>query len=120
MQKILDFNYIDLLDESDEILCHKYQLIYTTGQCSFLQGVISRIRVAQALLGAFESDNQVRYIIENQNVYVTDRSIYKKEAFNNLRIVEGENFQDLNTALVNAVLQNPPYDLAWLNDLDSN
>ncbi|KAG8923469.1 hypothetical protein FRC02_011119 [Tulasnella sp. 418] len=50
-QKWLDENSRDILDESDEILHVKYQLVYTVGQQQYLDGSPDRWTIIQQVLG---------------------------------------------------------------------
>ena len=51
LQSLLsDVSYIDILDESDSILWHKKQLIYTVGNYATLESLFSRVIISQAIL----------------------------------------------------------------------
>jgi hypothetical protein len=42
LKKTEELHYYDIIDESDEVLRHKYQLIYAVGSCDQLPDGVDR------------------------------------------------------------------------------
>jgi hypothetical protein len=59
------FTFVDILDESDEILRHKYNLIYSVGNHMGLEAGTHRWTVCQALLMAIKRDANVRQLLSS-------------------------------------------------------
>ena len=110
--------YYDLFDESDEILRHKYQLIYAVGACEMLPAGPQRWTVVQALMKQLMTDDAVKEVLTRDGV--TKRVSWPQHAgsFDEIRLLPGaalnEARKDLMFALCKAVLADPPYPMRWL------
>ncbi|GAX73071.1 hypothetical protein CEUSTIGMA_g524.t1 [Chlamydomonas eustigma] len=116
--KMLDvlqrFPYVDILDESDELLHHRFQLVYAHGSATLLPAVIDRAVVAQALLRII-SDNVESWLDKRSAVWESNRN---SGAFKSIRLLSGVALQEkasiLKQQLADSLLQSPPYELRWL------
>jgi hypothetical protein len=57
LKKIEVLPYYDIIDESDEVLRHKYQLIYAVGSCGQLPDGIDRWIACQAILKQLQTNS---------------------------------------------------------------
>lgn len=136
------FSYLDIFDESDEILRHNYQLIYAVGDKMVLPGGPSRWFSAQAVLrvidraqrrsvGAANSftgsmirprkaaNNVLLDIIQNDRAVVPERrGELKHEMFRRIRLLTCDEVEYVVTAFVAEIgrqlVENPPYELRWI------
>ena len=112
--------YCDLLDESDELLHHKYQLIYAHGSNVMLPAGKQRWQSVQTLLGLLQTSPQVASILKQPNVArrLAVRDERGAGAFDDLRLLAGEALdstrEPLNQALASNLLADPPYHMRWL------
>ena len=120
LKKLNDLNYIDMLDESEELLHHKIQLIYAVGDPIDIPGGQSRWIVTQAVLRSLKEDINVQKILTTANVSLQDTSGHQNtsETFPKIRLLAGEALDavrmDLLRAVAKCVLTNPPYEMRWL------
>ena len=117
--------YTDLLDESDELLHHRFQLIYAWGTRTNLPALSSRARAAQTLLQIISQQAQQgkgtlgTALREAQETIVVSTSPeHKPGSFYGLRLLPGETLQaalpQLHQELVEVLFQRPPYEMRWL------
>ena len=113
-------NWRDVLDESDELLHHRYRLIYATGDVEMLPGGPDRYQAAQILLNRISTCKEVRSFVDlNKSAFVYDT---KKSGMScgNLRInsktVTVSLIHSLQKILVESIVKRPPYCLDWLRD----
>ena len=113
----------DILDESDEILRHKYQLIYAVGKCKLLPDGRERWVTAQALLRQLKLSRRVLEILKQPNVASFDANC--QSAFGGLRLLSGVELdscrKELVHALAEAVIEEAvdkenPYEMRWLKE----
>jgi len=125
---LLGMKYRDILDECDEMLRHRYQLVYAIGQSAALPSGSSRWTAAQALLSA---------IVELQDILTSHPEACKlnKDAITgewpSIQFYEGEALDamlgkqaerrsprrkggGLMWELARTVMSNPPHELLWL------
>jgi hypothetical protein len=117
------YRFVDILDESDEILRHKYNLIYSVGNHMGLEAGSHRWTVCQALLMAIKRDVHVRKLLQSPALAKIE-TVDGLDDFNNfpafprLRLLPGSELDsqkgELLRALANAVINDPPYELRWL------
>jgi hypothetical protein len=108
---------IDLLDESDEILHHRYQLIYACGSPIDLPNGVERSQIVQAVLMVIKTDKEVVTLL--QDVSVRDHEAFS-EAFTPCRLMGGTELDDCKDAIFEAILDsllsNPPFESSWLKN----
>ena len=109
----------DCLDESDEVLRHKYQLIYAVGSPIPLPEGPERWQVATALLRVLQS--------EKLRTFLSKASVIEKgdcETFQALRLIPGQQLDAImphvRVAMVEQLMDDPPYDFAWLQNFKGN
>eukprot|EP00438_Fugacium_kawagutii_P034194 Skav233192 [mRNA] locus=scaffold24:332899:334305:- [translate_table: standard] len=106
----------DCLDESDEVLRHKYQLIYAVGSPMPLPEGFERWNVATALLRVLQESHHLRSLVAS--TAVTENG--DCEVFKPLRLIPGEELDAimprLRVQLVEDLMEDPPYDFAWLQN----
>ncbi|CAE8648543.1 unnamed protein product, partial [Polarella glacialis] len=112
----------ELLDESDEVLRHKYQLIYAVGSHVPLPDGTDRWLSAEALLRVLRSARVLQVL--NSDVAECKLSPERPEAFSRLRLLGGPKMEaacaQLYEVLAQELLETPPYELAWLRCYLSN
>lgn len=111
--------YYDILDESDELLSYKYQLIYAIGKCQMLPYGNIRWLGVQSLFNVLQNDADVRKIlvsVANRN----KRTETHAGAFECIRLLSGtqldEQRYDFYVALARGLCNQPPLDFEWLNN----
>lgn len=116
---------VDVLDECDEVLRHKYQLIYAVGDRTPLPSGDLRWAAVQALCRVIKHhgggrETALASVLADADVAVWEEGGHKPEAFNRLRLLRGEAMQTalptLHMALAEALLDEPPYELRWLKE----
>jgi hypothetical protein len=80
---------IDILDESDELLSCKQQLIYAWGAQQDLPDAAIRGRVPQELLHVLATKEQVKSILKDPHVSEIVRHKGRYGAMDNIRFVQG-------------------------------
>ena len=116
--------FINLLDESDEILHHRYQLIYAAGNQVGLPQGPQRWRAAQALFRyLWHADESLKEVLDEKRAFSWVRSATHPEAFGTLRLLRGDTLDGLlsilRRALVSMLLRGPPYECDWMHDHDA-
>lgn len=113
--------YLDVMDESDAILSHKYQLIYAVGGASALPSGRTRWVVVQALLKAVSHrDGPVYTLLAPSDVSRRVSQLQQRGAgsFDDIRFLPGRaldsRMPQLLRALAAHVLDHCPYHLRWL------
>ena len=113
--------YCDLLDESDEILHHKYQLIYAWGHNVLLPAGEERWRAVQTILRLVQTSPRVAELLEDPNVARRLQVERGSGAFDDLRLLPGTALDavrnELNRALAAALMDNPPYSMRWVRSI---
>ncbi len=114
--------FFDILDESDEILRYKYQLIYAVGACKALPAGSDRWIAAQAVLKWLHEDGKVRQTLKIADIAtrVCKRSSKGAGSFDEIRLLVGPALDaqraGLRSRLAAAVFRKPPYEMRWLSD----
>ena len=110
----------DVLDESDELLHHRYRLIYATGAVEKLHGGPDRYKAAQILLDRTTSCDNVKKFIEQNKVTFLPITKKNQESRRNLRINSKTMTESLacsfHEILFQSIIDSPPYGLEWLKD----
>ncbi|GLC49187.1 thioredoxin-disulfide reductase [Pleodorina starrii] len=134
--------YLDLLDESDELLHHRLQLIYACGAPTALPGLQERTTVMQALLHtasrlattapAYDSpaeaaaarssrrpaQQQMQALLPAGAAVLEPPADRSPGAFCGLRLLPGEALEGrlraLHWRLAEELMYDPPYELRWL------
>jgi hypothetical protein len=120
LAKIDNLPFYDVLDESDEVLNHKYQLIYAVGNCLKLPAGDERWVAAEALLLELQRSPKIDTILAKTDV---SRRLSRKNergagSFDDLRLLPGkplsENWSEIINSLAAGVVDNPPRQMRWL------
>lgn len=117
--------FIDILDESDELLHHRFQLIYAWGTAQSLHSLFIRAQAAQTLLQLVsEQAERRRGVIGNgldakfDGFVVATDAEKKPGAFFGLRLLPGKALEDalptLARELAEALVESPPYEMRWM------
>ena len=120
---ILDnLNYLDILDESDEILRIKNKLIYACGSQESLPSRESRCNVMEALLKVIKDSLLVQELLSRPMVVQREPGqIELAEMLNEFRILPGDAFEKIRIffveSLITELCANPPYELRWMREL---
>ena len=62
LKEVLDLPTVDILDESDELLSHKFQLVYAWGQQRRLSSLHQRVMMVQHVLQVLCNDDEVKAV----------------------------------------------------------
>lgn len=128
---IRGFKYVDVFDESDEVLRHKYQLIYAVGSPIGLPDGDKRWGAIQALLRVVKHDLGVGGAISKilnagtadsdiSRVQITEASPGggRADSLPKMRLLPGPKLEAcepaLTRAIAQALMEDPPHDLEWL------
>ena len=120
LQKIKSLPYLDIIDESDEVLRHKYQLIYSVGSCFSLPDGVDRCVACQAVLYQLQVNEEVAKILSIPEVSrrVSVLTAHGAGAFDDIRLLPGPEFlqirHTLMKQLVSGIIDNPPHHMRWL------
>jgi hypothetical protein len=118
-----DVEYVDVLDECDELLRHKYQLIYAVGSKQALPSGHLRWHAVQALCRTIKTygrdkRTELGRLLADPQVAVWEGGQRATEAFPKLRLARGQALenvkQQLTRALAKQLLKDPPYEFEWL------
>jgi len=122
LTKLASLPVQELYDESDEILRHKYQLIYAMGTPVALPDGEARWYAAQAVFRAIKHSPAARQLISDLNV--STQQVRRAERFPCIRLIPGEALdgivEDLYATLGWCILEDPPYELKELGGLHKN
>lgn len=120
LRTLKEFSWIDVLDECDELLHHRFQLIYAFGSVQELPAGPHRWRAAQALLGAIHEDRDVGEWLERKQHFALQSPEVTKEVFRPIQIASQDSMVKVIpgfiSVLAEAILSSPPRDLEWLKD----
>jgi hypothetical protein len=117
---------IDILDESDEILRHKSQLVYAMGEHFALPSATCRCCCIQSLLWAISSNTGLRGTLctTPKCAELPERTDYPNGQFNFIRLLDNEAWENIRAQfckeLVSVVIDAPPYELRWLSKLNDS
>ena len=120
LSSLYDLPYFDVMDESDEILRHKHQLVYAVGECQGLPSGKERWETVHVLLGRLQTDIEVARILNEPEVASIDRwSDTRAGSFDRIRLISGRALEECKSSLIKSlaqsVLENPPYSMRWLS-----
>lgn len=122
MQLLFDTRFADILDESDEILSHRYELNYAVGHAMRLPSGEVRWTVAQSLLRQLQRNTDVHKVMEPFSK-VTKFEGRRSGCFDNKLIFIGEEFMRSRSLLLSTLalglIDSPPYELQWLKSCPS-
>lgn len=121
---ISSFNYIDIFDESDELLSNKRQLIYALGDYHHLPGGISRWNAIQGIALLIFRDGDVRKLLGTPQVSVVKSWVPSSSgSFIDIRLIPGVDLDNILHSLLrllaSKVLDDPPYEFLWLKRYSS-
>ena len=118
--KIDSLNYLDILDEVDEILRTKNKLIYAVGSQEHLPSKECRINVLQGLLRTVSSSREVRSIL-SRPLIIQGEVGESKGRFKEFRFIPGKEFEKIEkvfiVTLVKELMNDPPFELRWMKQL---
>ncbi|KAL7553023.1 hypothetical protein ACHAWF_016264 [Thalassiosira exigua] len=122
----------DILDECDELLRHRYQLIYAIGTSAALPGGPHRWRAVQALFAAIAQSDDVKAFLSSHPKACNLTAKSTAAEWPEVQFFDGDSLntmlgdhserrssrlQDgLISKLADAILSNPPHELKWLLD----
>lgn len=128
LDDILDNDqYVDILDESDAILHHKYHLIYAVGVPQQLENGEDRWLAAEALLRiiAGSSGNRVTKLLLRPHVcFLSSEYMARLGGYSGLRLnasVENKDKlrKEFKESVVLDLMSDPPFSLSWLKPFGS-
>lgn len=110
----------DVIDECDEMLHHRYQLIYATGSVQGLPDAAHRFVSSRFLLSCLRRrESVIKFIAHNGKVFLREADT-DSEAFTGLRVNSKAITSHIRTQfcdiMARAVLEDPPYELDWIRD----
>ncbi|PNH12760.1 hypothetical protein TSOC_000242, partial [Tetrabaena socialis] len=119
LQAVARLPYCDLLDESDELLHHRYQLIYACGAPVALSALQERTRGAQALLRTLSQLAARGELPLSPEAWVLEPAPgHPPGSFCGLRLLPGESLTsgmaELRELLARQLVEEPPYEFRWL------
>mmetsp|Transcript_33769 Transcript_33769/g.49019 ORF Transcript_33769/g.49019 Transcript_33769/m.49019 type:complete len:1441 (+) Transcript_33769:465-4787(+) len=115
-------SFVDVFDEADEILRHKYELVYAVGISNYLPGGVARWNAVQCLLRVISDSSNPRLgdILNDEKITVRN-SEYRIHgvSFNSVRFLSGTNLvkepEEFLRLLMNELFNNTPYEYFWLS-----
>ena len=111
---------MDSLDESDELLHHRFQLIYACGEVQGLPGGSHRWTAAEALLGVVHNHPVVAKWLNEHTKFVERAAGSHQEAFCQTHVSSRASMSalipDFHRILAEALFSDPPHELEWLKD----
>jgi hypothetical protein len=109
--------WIDLLDESDEMLHTRYQLVYARGGAGSLPSATFRSKAVQALFEAL-LDESIQMFVEQHTLANWCEDEKGVHLFKSMRLLLGDDSQaqseELKRRLAKAVISKSPRDFHWL------
>ncbi|KAL1498573.1 hypothetical protein AB1Y20_013890 [Prymnesium parvum] len=130
LPKLDEIPYLDLIDESDEVLHHKYQLIYAWGHNMMLPAGKERWCAVQATLRLLQTSPKVAAVLCAPNVakripaskLERPSPAVSSGEFDNLRLLPGPMLDYVRKRLVHVLatdlMDDPPYEMRWLEKCD--
>ena len=98
----------DVYDEVDEILHHRYQLVYSIGSVKPLPHMMYRWKAAQALLRLLRSD-----VFQVKGIFVVMKE-NEVEGFPWITVDDGVDSEDFRRKMAGSLFDQPPLEFAWL------
>ncbi|CAM9849170.1 unnamed protein product [Discosporangium mesarthrocarpum] len=120
--------YVDILDESDELLHHRKQLIYAVGDPQQLPNGSQRAQAVQSLLRVIKHRQRHPYLdqlLGDETIAIFDDGPgWRPEAFVPIRLLPGPRLEEakphLRRELLIAILEDPPYEMQWMRVAQQN
>ena len=113
-EKFKSFPYVDVLDESDELLHFKYQLVYAVDEHRLLPSGEIRWCVWQVLFDAIRDDEIIKSLL--QNAITTEFN--SNRIYQEIRIISGKAYDNVKEAFLQRLalylFTNPPHEFRWL------
>jgi len=121
LQSLLDgYKWMDILDESDELLHHRFQLIYAVGSVQGLPDGSHRWCAAEALLGVLQNHPTVAKWINENKHFVEHIKCNNDEAFSSIQVSSRSSMElkipEFYQILAEALLSNPPHEFDWIRN----
>lgn len=116
LRTVHDFSWTDVLDESDELLHHRFQLIYAEGSVQELPAGSHRWRAAQSLLSVMHGDHETLQWIEGHKHFVSQAKEVNREVFRPVQVTSQITslIPDFHSVLAHAVVASPPHEMEWI------
>jgi hypothetical protein len=120
VEKIYNFDYIDMFDESDEQFRHKCQLIYSVGSCGDLPNGPNRWRSIQSVLRSLLVPN-IQTILTSSNAAVEVKPKFEiSEAFPSIRFLSGKALESFWSSQIKKiaviVIDLPLSNMQWIKN----
>ena len=116
LQKSLPF--VDVHDESDLLLHHKYQLVYAVGDRMQLPGGVSRWHAVQAILRIINTSPDVERILRSSDGAAVFEQVNQSKAWHGLRLLPGVALnkvaQEFVVSIARKLVDKPPPYFAWM------
>ncbi|KAI8827365.1 hypothetical protein BJ741DRAFT_556087 [Chytriomyces cf. hyalinus JEL632] len=114
----------DIVDESDAVLSHRYQLVYAVGHHTSLSDGPSRWCLVHAILDLLNTNPVLQNLLNNKFV-MRDNTVSKAQ-FQCLRLaprINGNEEQEkfltkLSNGIMQVLVENPPYEMTWLKSTE--
>lgn len=122
LSSLEEVKYYDMLDESDEILRHKYQLTYAVGNHQSLPSGSSRWNACLAVLLVVHQNERVKEILNQPNVSIKEVNAFEMPGsrFTKFRLIPGDALSAsrimLLDAISRAILDHPTYEMMWMTN----
>uniref|UniRef100_A0A7R9V0Q8 ubiquitinyl hydrolase 1 n=1 Tax=Chlamydomonas euryale TaxID=1486919 RepID=A0A7R9V0Q8_9CHLO len=120
LDRLAALPYLDILDESDDLLHHRFQLIYACGARSPLPSLTERLVAIQAILHVMSKQvDDPHSALRQPGVAVFDAPEARHHgAFCGLRLLHGDVTEKAMPVLLKEIatriVRSPPYDLRWM------
>ncbi|KAJ3397400.1 hypothetical protein HDU80_009570, partial [Chytriomyces hyalinus] len=116
----LSLQFKDIVDESDAVLSHRYQLVYAVGNHTSLSDGSSRWCIVHVILDLLNTNPVLQNLLSSE--FVMRDSAVAKSHFQCLRLaphIKGNVKQkqfltELSKSIIQALVENPPYEMTWL------
>lgn len=106
LEKVVSGNsYCDIIDEVDEVLNHRFQLVYSVGTPQALPQGMSRWLSVQALLKVVKK-------LKLEGLKIIPNEV-TPEAFPYIEIDENLNVPNFRKSITNLLLNDPPFCMSW-------
>ena len=116
-----EFRFIDILDESDELLRQSYQLVYSFGNHVSLDAANSRYNIPAIILNTLANPSkELKEILSQPGVAIFENNNvnYSTEQFPKIRFLSTDTFKENKRKLLNLIASNiinfPPFELLWV------
>lgn len=90
LQKLLSVPTFEILDECDELLSSKFQLVYAWGSQKDLHAMAERVHVIQAVMQALQEDTNVAALLRNGAIAQVQRREGRYGSMPETRLLAGD------------------------------